>query len=538
MSDQIKVAIKVRPLIEREQFEQQAWSVSDNTIFQIDPLTGKRKGDIYKFDHIFDTFSRNQDVFDTVVKPLVEAAVGGFNATVFAYGQTSSGKTYTMSGDETECGVIQMAISYMFEAMKQSSGREFLARASHLEIYNEKVKDLLGSSKTNLQIREVEGNVVVSDLKEELVADVSKTIELMKKGELKRRVGETAMNEKSSRSHSIFRIIIESRDTDEGDAGAIQVSQLNFVDLAGSERVNQTGAQGERLKEGCSINRSLFMLGHVISQLSEGQRTHINFRDSKLTRILQPSLGGNALTVIICTVTPAAIEETHCTLGFASRAKIIKNEPHLNEVLSDGTLLKRYARQLSKLKAELEEAKASNYAQEVEAMENKLEEKDKHNRLLQARIDLLTEKLISGVTTKDRKQAYKRRRTWCAPSARLSFLPFSLATIEEITSPCQKPINILESSLASQFQIPLEEFELQLLSAEVDSVSSEPPIIADVTQSPISSESTDNLIDTVLSCPHVTSRSRRKRDSELPIDQVRSPVGICDAGCQTDPIAV
>ncbi|XP_068083967.1 uncharacterized protein [Anabrus simplex] len=233
-------------------------------------------GDIHTFDHIFDTSSRNQDVFDTVIKPLVVSAICGYNTTVLAYGQTASGKTHTMSGDETECGVIRLAISYMFETMKQSSGCEFSVRQ-----------------------------------------------------------------------------YIQSKSTNEGDAG-------------------------------CSINCSLLALGTVMSQLNEGQQRYVNFRDSKLTRILQHSLGGNALTVIICTVTPTAVEETRCTLRFASAAKNVKNEPIMNEVFSEKILLKRYARKISKLKAELE-ANASNYAQEVEVMENELERKNNHIRRLQAR---------------------------------------------------------------------------------------------------------------------------------------------------------
>ncbi|PSN33912.1 Centromere-associated protein E [Blattella germanica] len=227
--------------------------------------------------------------------------------------------------------------------------------ASYMEIYNEKVHDLLEKGKAPLKLREgPDGSVAILNLKEELVHTPSKIMNLMRRGEKIRQIGETNMNERSSRSHTIFRIIIESHIPNDGEDGVVQVSHLNLVDLAGSERVDQTGARGERLKEGCAINRSLFMLSHVIAQLSEGQDQYVNFRDSKLTRILQSSLGGNALTAIICAVTPAAIEETASTLGFAMRAINVKMKPHVNEVLSDAALMRRYKRQIARLQDELQ----------------------------------------------------------------------------------------------------------------------------------------------------------------------------------------
>uniref|UniRef100_A0A4W3IHN9 Centromere-associated protein E-like n=2 Tax=Callorhinchus milii TaxID=7868 RepID=A0A4W3IHN9_CALMI len=168
------------------------------------------------------------------------------------------------------------------------------------------------------------------------------------------------MNEHSSRSHTIFRMILESREKNDGSMPesideAVKVAHLNLVDLAGSERASQTGAEGVRLKEGCNINRSLFVLGQVIKKLSDGQTGgFINYRDSKITRILQNSLGGNAKTVIICTITTDALEETVSTLQFASTAKFMKNTPHVNEVLDDQAMLKRYRKEIMDLKNRLE----------------------------------------------------------------------------------------------------------------------------------------------------------------------------------------
>ncbi|XP_022235157.1 centromere-associated protein E-like, partial [Limulus polyphemus] len=211
-----------------------------------------------------------------------------------------------------------------------------------------------------------------------------------------RHTGETNMNERSSRSHTIFRMIIESRmRVDEDVDEAVNVSQLNLVDLAGSERAGQTGATGDRFREGIHINKSLLMLGHVISRLSEGSEGQfVNYRDSKLTRILQNSLGGNARTAIICTVTPASVEQTHSTLKFASRAKCIKNKPVVNEVMTDAAILKRYAKLMQKMTRELEDAKQYNRVYEVEAMEKQLEEKDRQMRELEIKIKQLKEKFV------------------------------------------------------------------------------------------------------------------------------------------------
>ncbi|RXM91758.1 Centromere-associated protein E [Acipenser ruthenus] len=240
-------------------------------------------------NRVFNTDETTDKLYQDVAQPLVVSAVNGYNGTIFAYGQTSSGKTFTMMGNQKSLGVIPLAIQDIFKIIDDSPNREFLLRVSYMEIYNETVTDLLCDSrkKKPLEIRE----------------DIN-----------------------------------------------------NLVDLAGSERASQTGAAGLRLKEGCNINRSLFVIGQVIKKLSDGHAGgFINYRDSKLTRILQNSLGGNAKTVIICTITPAAIEETLSTLQFASTAKHMKNDPHVNEVLDDEALMKRYRNEIVDLKKRLEE---------------------------------------------------------------------------------------------------------------------------------------------------------------------------------------
>ncbi|XP_072755819.1 uncharacterized protein Root [Anoplolepis gracilipes] len=476
MSDSIKVAIKVRPIIRREEDENLPiqWLVQGNSIVPTDAELKKRGDGGFQFDHIFDTNASNNDVFDNIVKPIVDAAVKGFNGTVFAYGQTSSGKTYTMMGTPEEPGIIPLAVEHMFDAIANTSGREFLLRVSYLEIYNEKVNDLLSKGSIDLKIHEdVTGQVFVKS-KEEVTNCPENVLSIMNKGNKHRRIGETNMNERSSRSHTIFRITIESREASAGSDGAIQVSQLNMVDLAGSERAWQTGATGERFKEGRHINLSLSTLALVIKQLSESQDCpkYVNFRDSKLTRLLQASLGGNAMTVIICTVTPATLDETQCTLSFASRARNIKNKPELNEVMSDGVLLKRYAKQIDILHTELERMKQLTQSTDFQEMESKMQEKDRVNKNLEERIRLLQTRIVHGDThnnTESFKHKEKRRQTWCGTGGyRLNPFPTThLSPIKEV-SPLKLHSRKTADIVDTSSQIALADFELELMNSEVD----------------------------------------------------------------------
>ncbi|XP_025073915.1 kinesin-related protein 4-like [Pogonomyrmex barbatus] len=478
MSDSVKVAIKVRPLIKRERDENLSiqWMTQGNTIVATDAELRKRADGGFEFDHIFDTNASNNDVFD-IVRPIVDAAVNGFNGTVFAYGQTSSGKTYTMMGTSEEPGIIPMAIEHMFDAIANTPRREFLLRVSYLEIYNEKVNDLLNKdSIKGLVIHEDVNGQVFVNCKEEVTNCPENVLSIMHKGNKNRRIGETNMNERSSRSHTIFRITIESREVGSTSDGAIQVSQLNMVDLAGSERVRQTNATGERFKEGRHINLSLSTLALVIKQLSESQDSQkfINFRDSKLTRLLQPSLGGNALTVIICAVTPAALDETQCTLSFAARARNIKNKPQLNEVMSDGVLLKRYAKQIDKLHTELEKMKQMTRTTDFEEMESKIQEKDRINQNLEERIRLLQTRIITAANYNNTsfKSKEKRRQTWCGSGVyKPNISVFQCAHLSPIKemSPIKSHSRNSADSADMSFQIPiLADFEEDLLASEAN----------------------------------------------------------------------
>ncbi|XP_038213008.1 centromere-associated protein E-like isoform X2 [Zerene cesonia] len=359
MSDNIKVVVKVRPLISREIEEKlnYQWRVQNNTLYQIDQ-SGRDCGPSFTFDKVYDKDTKTSDVYNDIAKPIVEAATAGFNGTIFAYGQTSSGKTYTMTGTEESPGIIPLAVLNLFDIIKNIPDRDFLIRVSYVEIYNETLTDLLSADKKVVKIQETLQGLRV-DATEKVTTSPDEVLETMLQGKANRQTASTNMNDESSRSHSIFQITIESREHIEGEeeVGSVHVSQLNLVDLAGSERAGQTGATGLRFKEGTHINKSLSALALVIKQLSEDQNKHVNYRDSKLTRILQNSLGGNAKTSIICAVTPASVEETISTLQFANRAKAIKNTPAVNAVATNTSMIQNLTKQLCMLKTALENKK-------------------------------------------------------------------------------------------------------------------------------------------------------------------------------------
>lgn len=379
------MSVRVRPLNDKEISEGTAWTVEANHLIPfkpgtIEPLLDNK----YSLDRVFGPQWTTEQVYEATTLPIVQQVVLGFNGTVFAYGQTSSGKTHTMKGIEAEPGIIPRAVRDAFRLIAEQPEREFLVRISYMELYNEEIGDLLSPENANLAVREdKERGVHVAGLSEEVVSTPEQVLQLLLKGETHRHVGATKMNAESSRSHTLFRMVIESRsrlpesapaaageaegggaaNTDASAAAAaatgkaaVRVSALTLVDLAGSERIAKTGAEGVRMKEGAAINKSLLTLGTVINKLSEGDSSHIPYRDSKLTRILQPSLGGNAKTAVICAITPAVVhaEETHSTLRFACRAKKVQNHAVVNEVSSGShALLKKAQREIEELKRRL-----------------------------------------------------------------------------------------------------------------------------------------------------------------------------------------
>ncbi|KAM9295927.1 centromere-associated protein E [Morus bassanus] len=419
----VTVCVRLRPLIARENALEDKvsfhWKSENNTISEVNGTK------VFTYDRVFHSSDNTQQLYEGVAVPIIQSAVQGYNGTIFAYGQTASGKTHTMMGNEDSVGIIPKAIQHVFKIICEIPDREFLLRVSYMEIYNETITDLLCDirKKKPLGIREdVNRNTYVEDLIEEVVVAPEQVMEWIRKGEKNRHYGETKMNEHSSRSHTIFRMIIESRErSDPANAncdGAVMVSHLNLVDLAGSERASQTGSEGVRLKEGCNINRSLFILGQVIKKLCDDPSGFINYRDSKLTRILQNSLGGNAKTVIICTITPVSYDETLSTLQFANTAKRMKNTPKVNEVLDDDALLKRYRKEILDLKKQLEEvsSKTQIHAMEKDQLAQLLEEKNSLQKVQEDRIRNLTEMLVTSASFSSKQNANAKRRrrrvTW------------------------------------------------------------------------------------------------------------------------------
>ena len=351
----LTVAIRIKPenkpandTDDNEENKSQAfWHIDDNTITHIVP--GGMASSSFSLDNIFVEENCNALIYLKLGKQLVNFAFSkGVNATMFAYGQTSTGKTWTMLGNEDDPGIIPLALKDLFSKMSESSsshdesnsGLIFSVKASYLEIYNEIISDLLDRTNSNLKVHETpERGVFVGKLSEWVVNDSAEALNLLNRGEENRRIGCTNMNERSSRSHTIFQLFITSRPRDTRIGGKFRRAVLTFVDLAGSERVGQTGAEGLRLKEGGHINKSLLALTSVVSKLSELNNINsgefIPYRDSKLTRILQPALGGNSMTTVLCCVSPSPeyCDETLSTLKFAIRAKAIKNIPVGNETV-------------------------------------------------------------------------------------------------------------------------------------------------------------------------------------------------------------
>jgi kinesin family member 5 len=287
--------------------------------------------------------SRQKDVFDFSIKPTVDDILNGYNGTVFAYGQTGAGKSYTMMGTDIDNdegrGVIPRIVEQIFASILSSPGTiEYTVRVSYMEIYMERIRDLLAPHNDNLPIHEEKNRgVYVKGLLEIYVSSVQEVYEVMRRGGASRAVASTNMNQESSRSHSIFVITITQKNVETGSAKS---GQLFLVDLAGSEKVGKTGASGQTLEEAKKINKSLSALGMVINNLTDGKSQHIPYRDSKLTRILQESLGGNSRTTLIINCSPSSYNdaETLSTLRFGMRAKAIKNKAKVNAEISPAEL--------------------------------------------------------------------------------------------------------------------------------------------------------------------------------------------------------
>ncbi|KAK3159246.1 hypothetical protein QOZ80_2AG0147750 [Eleusine coracana subsp. coracana] len=355
--ENVTVTVRFRPLSPREirQGEEIAWYADGDTVVRSE----QNPSVAYAYDRVFAPTTTTRHVYDVAAQHVVSGAMEGVNGTIFAYGVTSSGKTHTMHGDQRSPGIIPLAVKDAFSIIQETPNREFLLRVSYLEIYNEVVNDLLNPAGQNLRIREDPQGTFVEGIKEEVVLSPAHALSLIAAGEEHRHVGSTNFNLLSSRSHTIFTLTIESSPCGESNEGeAVTFSQLNLIDLAGSES-SRAETTGLRRKEGSYINKSLLTLGTVISKLTDGKATHVPYRDSKLTRLLQSSLSGQGRVSLICTVTPASSnsEETHNTLKFAHRAKRIEIQASQNKIIDEKSLIKKYQTEIRRLKEELEQLK-------------------------------------------------------------------------------------------------------------------------------------------------------------------------------------
>uniref|UniRef100_A0A453R241 Kinesin-like protein n=1 Tax=Aegilops tauschii subsp. strangulata TaxID=200361 RepID=A0A453R241_AEGTS len=355
--ESVTATVRFRPLSSREirQGEEIAWYADGETIVRSE----HNPNIAYAYDRVFGPTTTTQQVYDVAAQHVVGGAMQGINGTIFAYGVTSSGKTHTMHGDQRSPGIIPLAVKDAFGIIQETLNREFLLRVSYLEIYNEVVNDLLNPAGKNLRIREDLQGTFVEGIKEEVVLSPTHVLSLIAAGEEHRHIGSTNFNLLSSRSHTIFTLTVESSPFCESNEGeTVTFSQLNLIDLAGSEssRAETTGA---RRKEGSYINKSLLTLGTVISKLTDGKATHVPFRNSKLTRLLQSSLSGQGRVSLICTVTPASSnsEETHNTLKFAHRSKHIEIQALQNKIIDEKSLIKKYQSEIRQLREELEQLK-------------------------------------------------------------------------------------------------------------------------------------------------------------------------------------
>ncbi|XP_044836280.1 kinesin-like protein KIF19 [Mauremys mutica] len=384
VEQQLTVALRIRPINEAELEENAAiiaHRVGDQMVVLMDPSedpddilrANRSREKTFIFDMVFDHKATQEDVYVSTTKNLVEGVISGYNATIFAYGPTGAGKTYTMLGTDCDPGIYIRTLNDLFKAIEATSDNmDYTVSMSYLEIYNEVIRDLLNPYSGFLDLREdARGNIQIAGITEVSTTNAQEIMQLLTKGNKERTQEPTAANKTSSRSHAVLQVTVKQKSRVKNINEEVRVGRLFMVDLAGSERAaQQTQNRGKRMKEGAHINRSLLALGNCISALSEkgGSRAqYVNFRDSKLTRLLKDSLGGNSRTVMIAHISPASIyfEESRTTLIYAYRAKNIKTRVKRN-LLNVSYHIAQYTSIISDLREEIEGLKAKIENQEKE----------------------------------------------------------------------------------------------------------------------------------------------------------------------------
>ncbi|XP_076960779.1 kinesin-like protein KIN-5B [Bidens hawaiensis] len=409
----IQVLLRCRPLCDEEQKCNVPRVITCNEhkreVSILHNVANKQVDKIFTFDKVFGPKAQQRSVYDQAIYPIVNEVLEGFNCTVFAYGQTGTGKTYTMEGGmrnkggelPAEAGVIPRAVCQIFDTL-EAQNADYSMKVTFLELYNEEIVDLLTTEDNTRSLEDKQkkpvslmedgkGCVCVRGLEEEAVYSANDIYNLLERGAAKRRTADTLLNKRSSRSHSVFTITVHVKQATVGSEELVKYGKLNLVDLAGSENISRSGARDGRAREAGEINKSLLTLGRVINSLVE-HSGHVPYRDSKLTRLLRDSLGGKTKTCIIATVSLSAhcLEETLSTLDYAHRAKNIKNKPEANQKMSKAMLLKDMYLEIEKMKQDLRAAREKNgvYISHERYAQEETEKKLKNEKIEQLEIDL------------------------------------------------------------------------------------------------------------------------------------------------------
>ncbi|XP_056631662.1 kinesin-like protein KIF11-A isoform X1 [Diorhabda sublineata] len=438
-SQNVEVVVRIRPLSKQEE-EQKVKSIVTSHTHRELILKDKK----YSFERVFKPSATQIELYVNVIAPMILDVVDGYNCTAFAYGQTGTGKTFTMMGEkcnlvgnwkqDPDAGLIPRAAFHIFDELSKLSNIDINVKVSFIELYNEEIRDLLSDDENTLQMYSApKGSVSIQGLTEISVHSGEGICKLLQRGIMKRQIAPTLMNHQSSRSHTVFSIVVNTRETTISGDDILKTGKINLVDLAGNENIARSGCKDMRAMELANINKSLLTLGRVIQALVDKSQKHVPYRDSKLTRILQDSLGGHTKTVIIATISPASnsYEVTASTLEYASRARDIKNTPTVNEKMTKHEIINSLVEEIDRLQKDLDAARSGTgfYV-----------DKDNYQKMLDAIIAVTGENITAEELTEKKAERIKQLedRMYC-----------KVREFEETVVQCMKQREELEAAKAT-----------------------------------------------------------------------------------------